>query len=157
MESYLFKQLSFVRHQTISHVDGINDDISHHIPEGFNNNIKWNLGHIYVVQENFAFGHLKDKMFIPRNFKNYFGPGTKPEYWDATVPDIYELIQLLKNQVIRVEATLENQLKKSFLKSYVTSTRMELTTLEEFLSFCLYHEGMHFDAIKSIKRTIKFD
>lgn len=157
MKSYLFKQLRFVRNQTLSHVEGINNESSHRIPKGFNNNIKWNLGHIYVVQENFAFRHLEDKMLIPRNFKNYFGPGTKPEYWDAAVPDIHELIQLLTNQVLRVEQTLESQLKKSFGKPYVTSTGIQLTTIEEFLSFCLYHEGMHFDAIKSIKRTFEID
>lgn len=155
MENYIFKQLSFVRSQTIYHVDGISNESSHHIPEGFNNNIKWNLGHIYVVQENFAFRHLQDKIDIPQNFIDYFGPGTKPENWDEAVPDIDRLVQLLRNQVIRVEQTLENQLKESVEKPYVTSTGIELSTVEEFLSFCLYHEGMHFDAIKTIKRTIE--
>ncbi|MGW6297332.1 DinB family protein [Peribacillus butanolivorans] len=46
MKNYIFKQLKFVRENTIRYVANMNDEKSLFIPVGFNNNIKWNLGHI---------------------------------------------------------------------------------------------------------------
>ena len=44
MKNYLLKQLRFVRENTINCLAEMNDEASLFIPEGFNNNIKWNLG-----------------------------------------------------------------------------------------------------------------
>ncbi|MFE0507087.1 DinB family protein [Peribacillus butanolivorans] len=73
-----FKQLKFVREITIKYVANMNDETSLFIPVGFNNNIKWNLGHIYVVQERFAFDIIGEKMTMPNHFKELFSTGTKP-------------------------------------------------------------------------------
>ncbi|WP_100406986.1 DinB family protein [Bacillus solitudinis] len=154
MEHYIFKQLRFVREQTIGHVAEMNDEKSLIIPKGFNNNIKWNLGHIYIAQEKFAFHFIGEKLIIPAHFPELFSPGTNPNNWGAQVPSIHELIQLLTNQVNRVEKGLELRMKETVEEPYTTSMGLTLSTVEEFLSFCLYHEGMHFDAIKSIKRLI---
>ncbi|MGI8384121.1 DinB family protein [Robertmurraya sp. P23] len=155
MENYIFKQLRFVRDNTIGHVAEMNDESSLSIPEGFNNNIKWNLGHIYVVQEKFAFHFTGEEMKIPDQFTELFSPGTKPRDWGEEVPPIHELILLLENQVRRIEQVLKFRIKEAVEQPYTTSTGLTLSTVEEFLSFCLYHEGMHFDTIKSIKRIIQ--
>lgn len=154
MGNYLFKQLKFVRDNTINHVKGINDEKSLYIPRGFNNNIKWNLGHIYVVQEKFAFSFIGEEIKIPDHFIELFSPGSKPEDWGEIVPSVDELIHLLENQTTRIEDVLEARFKDSVEQPYTTSKGLTLSTVEEFLSFCLYHEGMHFDAIKSIERVL---
>ena len=41
MEHYIFKQLRFVRENTLSQVVGMKDEESLLIPKRFNNNIKW--------------------------------------------------------------------------------------------------------------------
>ncbi|HWL26030.1 MAG TPA: DinB family protein [Ureibacillus sp.] len=156
MNNYLLKQLRFVRENTINCVAEMNDEVSLFIPEGFNNNIKWNLGHIYVVQEKFAFYFIKEKMIMPNNFSELFTTGTKPTNWrDQVLPAIKELIQLLENQIDRIEQTLEFRLKEVIGTPFTTSTGLTLSTVEELLSFCLYHEGMHFATIKSYKRIIQ--
>ncbi|MFP3125659.1 DinB family protein [Ectobacillus funiculus] len=156
MKNYIFKQLRFVRESTINCVAEINDEASLFIPKGFNNNIKWNLGHIYVVQEKFAFYFIKEKMIMPNNFSELFTTGTKPTNWeDQTLPTISELIQLLENQTERIEQTLELRLKEVIEKPFTTSTGLTLSTVKELLSFCLYHEGMHFATIKSYERIIQ--
>jgi DinB superfamily len=153
MGNFIIKQLRFVRDNTIRQVKEIDETSSLFIPEGFNNHIKWNLGHIYLVQEKFAFQFIGEKMDMPNSFPELFSPGTYPANWGEQVPSIQELIQLLEGQVDRIEGVLENKMKVA-VGPYTTSTGLTLSTVEEFLSFCLYHEGMHFDAIKSIKRMI---
>lgn len=156
MRSYIFKQLRFVRENTIGYVTEMNDEASLFIPEGFNNNIKWNLGHIYVVQEKFAYYFIKEKMIMPNNFSELFTTGTSPTNWgNQALPTISELIQLLENQIDRIEQALEFRLKEVIEKPYTTSTGITLSTVEELLSFCLYHEGMHFATIKSYQRIIQ--
>ena len=156
MENYLLKQLRFVRENTINSVAEMNDEASLLIPEGFNNNIKWNLGHIYVVQEKFAYSFIKEKMNMPKNFSELFTTGTSPTNWgNQALPTISELIQLLKNQIDRIEQALEFRLKEVIEKPFTTSTGLTLSTVEELLSFCLYHEGMHFATIKSYQRIIQ--
>ncbi|MDQ0199995.1 DinB family protein [Neobacillus ginsengisoli] len=156
MENYIFNHLRFARDNTIGQVAEVNDRTSLIIPEGFNNNIKWNLGHIYVVQEIFAFRSNEEKMKMPDHFMKLFSRGTKPGDWGEQVPSIHELIQLLENQFNRIEQVLEPRLKETVEHPFTTSTgSLTLSTVEEFLSFCLYHEGIHVEAIKSIKRIIQ--
>ncbi|MCO0597018.1 DinB family protein [Peribacillus butanolivorans] len=156
MKNYIFKQLKFVRENTIRHVANMNDETSLFIPVGFNNNIKWNLGHIYAVQERFAFDIIGEKMTMPNHFTELFSTGTKPSEWgEQKSPAIYDLIQLLDNQVNRVEQALEFRLNTTLEQPYTTSTGLTLSSVEELLTFCLYHEGMHFGAIKSISQMFQ--
>ncbi|MGW6383988.1 hypothetical protein [Peribacillus butanolivorans] len=79
MKNYIFKQLKFVRETLLGTWQiNMNDETSLFIPVGFNNNIKWNLGNIYVVQERFAFDIIGEKMTMPNHFKELFSTGTKP-------------------------------------------------------------------------------
>ena len=90
---------------------------------------------------------------MPNNFSDLFSTGTKPTDWgEKVLPTISELIQLLEEQVDRIEQTLEFRLKEVIEKPFTTSTGLTLSTVEELLSFCLYHEGMHFATINSFKR-----
>jgi len=156
MKNYLLKQLRFVRENTINCVAEINDEVSLFIPEGFNNNIKWNLGHIYVVQEKFAFYFIKEKMITSNNYSELFTIGTSPTNWGKqALPTISGLIQLLENQIDRIEQALQFRLKEVTEKPLTTSTGLTLSTVEELLSFCLYHEGMHFATIKLYKRIVQ--
>ncbi|MBU5441239.1 DinB family protein [Paenibacillus sp. MSJ-34] len=155
MKHYLFNQLRFVRNNTMRQAAEIGDEQSAIVPVGFNNNIKWNLGHIYVAQEKFAFILTGETSNMPDHYPGLFGPGTKPGDWDDGVPPMRELMQLLESQTDRIEQALEMRLKDQIEQPYTTSTGLTLSTVEELLSFCLYHEGMHFDAIKTMKRLIR--
>ena len=155
MKHYVIKQIRFVRENTLSQVAGMKDEESLFIPKGFNNNIKWNLGHIYVIQEKFGFQLTGEEVELPKDFIELFSTGTKPIEWgNQVMPTIHELIQLLINQLDRIEKNLDGRLDDG-IEPYTTSTGLTLLTVKELISFCLYHEGMHFNAIKSIKRMIQ--
>lgn len=154
MKHYVVKQLRFVRENTLSQVVGMKEEETLFIPKGFNNNIKWNLGHIYLIQEKFGFQIIGEETKLPNNFMELFSTGTKPVDWrNQVLPTTDELIQLLINQLERIEKNLDGRLEDEIVP-YTTSTGLSLSTVKELISFCLYHEGMHFNAIKSIKRMI---
>jgi uncharacterized damage-inducible protein DinB len=154
MNNYLFHQLRFVRDNTIKQVKELSEEETCTVPRGFNNNILWNLGHILLVHEKFAFALTNENMELPKHFAEMFAPGTKPENWGTEVPSLDEILLLLSKQIERIGQTLEHRLEEKLEKPYVTSSGLELSAVKECLSFCLYHEGMHFAAIKAIKQHL---
>ena len=155
MKHYLFDQLHFVRNNTLNELADVSDSLSDIIPAGFNNNIKWNAGHIFFIQEKFSFHFAGEEMCISEEFSNLFCPGSKPKVGKENVPTITEIKEMLSKQVERVEINFKHCLKESSpIGGYTTSKGLPLSTVEEFLSFCLYHEGMHFEKIKLLKKIL---
>lgn len=151
MSNFVVDQLGFVRRQTVDYVRSISDSDTEIIPVGLKNNIKWNLGHMYVVLEKFAFQLTGEETKHPANFSKLFAPGTKPSDWDIEPPTLSQIIDLLTEQIIRVESVLSSKLKEEINPHYKSSTGLTFTTVEQLLGFLIYHEAMHFATIKNIK------
>lgn len=150
MRAYLFEHLAFVRTQTLNLVRNVPDDIAEMIPSGMNNHVKWNMGHVLFTLERFAFGVNGESMHLPEHYTELFRTGSKPREISAAWPSMHELVELLAVQVDRIEHRYAMHLHDTVLSPYTNSKGLKLTRVEEFLSFCLYHEGMHFDKMKSI-------
>ncbi|MFA9455144.1 DinB family protein [Halalkalibacter sp. AB-rgal2] len=156
MSHYLFQQLKFVRKATIDYVKGVNESRMEVVPAGVNNNIKWNLGHIYVVTEKFALQLTGEKVTVPDKFPELFNPCTSPKDWSSIdIPMKEELIILLNEQIVNVESLLSERIGEPIKQIYNTSTGLQISNVAECLSFCLYHEGMHFGAIKGINQQLQ--
>ncbi|OKP67699.1 hypothetical protein A3842_27890 [Paenibacillus sp. P3E] len=155
MGNFVLDQLGFVRRQTVDYVRSISDSSAEIVPTGLNNNIKWNLGHMYVVLEKFAFRLTGEETKVPTNFSKLFDPGTKPSDWDAEPPTMSQIINLLTEQIDRVESVLASKLKEEITPHYKSSTGLTYTTVEQLLGFLIYHEAMHFATIKNIRSIIK--
>jgi len=150
-DQIVFQQLEFVRKVTIQAVTGISEETLDRIPEGFNNNVRWNLGHIYLVQEKFAFHFAGEPMQLPENFDRLFGRGTKPADWNEEPPTLELLLEMLAAQPARILESLHDRLDEQ-VEPYTTGSGLTLSTIGEFINFTLYHEGMHFNSIKLLKR-----
>lgn len=154
MSNVVTDQLGFVRRQAVEYVRNINDPDSEIIPTGLKNNIKWNLGHMYVIHEKFAFQLAGQETTYPANFSKLFDPGTKPSDWNIEPPTLSQIIDLLTEQIERVESVLSSKLKEEINPHYKSSTGLIFTDAEQLLGFLIYHEAMHFATIKNIKSII---
>lgn len=154
MSNFVVDQLGFVRRQAVDYVRSINESAAEIIPAGLKNNIKWNLGHMYVVHEKFAFQLTGEETKYPTNFSKLFDPGTKPSDWDIESPTMSQIIDLLTEQIERVDSVLSSKLKEEIEPHYKSSTGLTFTTVEQLLGFLIYHEAMHFATIKNIKSII---
>ncbi|MDQ0256819.1 ADP-heptose:LPS heptosyltransferase [Evansella vedderi] len=156
MEEILFKQLQFVRDNTLKTLETITEDHADQIPEGFHNNIRWNLGHIYFVLEVFAFERNELPTKLPQEFYALFAPGTSPAEWkNAPTPTLSELTLLLQEQQGRIKTTLEGRLHEKAKNPLITKSGLNLETVGEFLNFNLFHEGVHFSTIQLYKRLLQ--
>ncbi|CAM3989798.1 DinB family protein [Saccharibacillus endophyticus] len=155
MSNFVMDQLKFVRLQTIEYVKGMDDSTTEIIPIGLKNHIKWNLGHMYVIHEKFAFQLAGQDTQYPANFNKLFDPGTKPSDWDIEPPTLSRLLDLLTEQMQRVEEVLSSKLNEDIHSPYKSSTGLTFTTVEQLLGFLIYHEAMHFATIKNMKSIIE--
>ncbi|GGH21736.1 DinB family protein [Paenibacillus segetis] len=156
MEAFLFKQIAFVRAQILKLLDDVSEEMADQIPEGFRNNIHWNLGHIYIILERFAFHFLNLPEQLPDGFKEQFAIGSSPLTTPDTVPvpSFQELKILLQEQPERIRVALAQRLQEKIDPPYTTSSGMTLETPEQFLIFGIYHEAQHLNTIKYYKKVL---
>ena len=92
MESTIFHHVERVRRSTLKLAEGLDGAMLDVRPAGFNNTIRWNLGHILTVQEGLLFGRANEPMNTPEHYRELFGNGTKPADWTVEPPTLAELI-----------------------------------------------------------------
>ncbi|GAA0134329.1 DinB family protein [Paenibacillus sp. YSY-4.3] len=155
MGEIIFSQLEFIRSQTLKMVQDLPEEQADIIPARFRNNIRWNLGHIAFVQDAFAFQLSGRPSLIPSEYKSFFANGTSPEKWTEDVPKLADIVELLGQQPKQIASILSGKLEERVSKPYTTSSGFTLDTVEGFLNFNLYHEGMHFSVIKMYKKLIQ--
>jgi uncharacterized damage-inducible protein DinB len=150
MSQTILNQFGMTRNFFLKKVEALPNDIVRVQPEGFNNNILWHIGHVLTVTEQFMFGFPKKTTYLPENYVELFGNGTKPADWnEENVPQLDELISQLKEQVTRLKEinveSFEQVLKKPFLG---------FETYGELAQMALFHEAHHLGQIHSIQRVI---
>ncbi|MDQ0062209.1 DinB family protein [Paenibacillus harenae] len=152
MNENLFTQIESIRNLTIKAVEGISEQTLDIVPEGFNNSLRWNLGHIYLVQEKFAFHFAGEPVQLSESFERLFARGTKPADWKEKPPALEVLLEMLAEQPKRIHKALLDRLDEPVTPTYTTGSGVQLSTIGEFLTFTLYHEGMHINTIRLLKR-----
>ncbi|MBM7567604.1 DinB family protein [Paenibacillus sacheonensis] len=159
MEHYLYGQLAFVRAQTLKLAEGVSERDADRIPEGFRNNIRWHLGHIYVVMERYAYKYTGLPLNAPDGWAAWFEFGTSPltAPEGAVLPTLDELRERLGGQIERIQATYESRIQEPVATPYTTTSGLLLETLEQFFSINLYHEGMHLSTIRAYKRLLSIE
>ena len=122
------------------------------IPEGFSNNLAWNLGHIIVAQQGLVYRLSGLPMYISDDMRNTYMNGTKPTC-NTTQAEIDELKALLFSLI---EKTKEDYANGKFVtyNEYTTGTGFHLASTMEAMNFNNYHEGLHFGFMMNIRNFI---
>jgi uncharacterized damage-inducible protein DinB len=146
----LFNQLESYRSYILGVLENVTEEEAEVIPKGFNNNIRWNLGHIYLDQYLWIQAVTKEKAGVPEQFQTWFGYGTSPANFTSETPTIGELKNLLKEQPAQIKAQYGERLEEEF-----PPTEMGMHTIEQVLIRTIFHEGMHLQTILDLKKCMK--
>ena len=89
-------------------IEKSNYEILFKIPEGFNNNILWQIGHCITSQQSHMYMRSGLTMYMSKEFEESFKNGSSPASWKIT-PDVNEVKHLLigfqvKNYVQALQA-----------------------------------------------------
>lgn len=122
------------------------------VPEGYTNNLIWNIGHIVVVQQMLVYNLSGLPMMVSVEMVEKYKRGTKPE-----TPVSEEEIAQIKSLL---HATLEQTQKDYTLgvfKDYNAFTTMSGFTIrnaQEAMEFNNYHEGVHTGVMMRISKFL---
>src|ERR1700761_3271187 len=94
-------------------METIDHEMLFKIPEGFNNNIIWQIGHCITSQQRHMYMRSGLPMYISQEFMESFKIGSSPGSWKI-IPDVNEVKRLLIDTVNRLESDLESGLFVSY-------------------------------------------
>lgn len=122
------------------------------VPEGFNNNIIWNVAHTIVTQQLLVYKLSGLHSVLSDEMIETYRKGTKTER-DVTQAEVDEIKGLLFSTVEKNKEDYNNKLFKNY-NEYTVSTKSTLTNVEEAIDFNTFHEGIHLGYILALKRSL---
>lgn len=122
------------------------------IPEGFNNNLIWNIGHIVVTQQLLVYKFSGLPMMISDEIVEKYRKGTKPEQ-DVTQAEADEIKVLLFDTLHKLELDYNNGIFVNY-QEYPTSTGFILKSALGAIEFNNFHEGLHIGIMMSLRKFV---
>ncbi|MFS0723634.1 DinB family protein [Paenibacillus sp. 1P07SE] len=117
-------------------------------PKGFNNTIRWNVGHLVYWMDKYTRLNFGSPIEISVHYEELFNSGTRPSDWTITPPSKEELIAQLSAQLARFSELSPEMLDKS-LQSPFEMGPFKFHTSGELFNFALMHEAIHLGVITS--------
>lgn len=122
------------------------------VPEGFNNNIIWNVAHLVATQQLLTYKLSGLPMRVDETFVETYKKGTKANGM-VSAKDIATIKSMLFSSVEQTKEDYNNGVFKSY-NAYTTSTGSTLTSFEDAMAFNNYHEGIHLGYILAMKKSL---
>jgi hypothetical protein len=122
------------------------------IPEGFNNNLIWNIAHIVVTQQRLIYKFSGLPLRISDEIFEKYKGGTRPN-GVVTKAEVEKIQSLLFDTIHQTEVDFENKIFKNY-QEYTSSIGFTITTIEDAMSFNNYHEALHTGVIMSIRKLV---
>lgn len=122
------------------------------VPQGFNNNLIWNIAHIVVVQQMLVYNLSGLPMMVSKEMVDAYKRGTRPDR-DLTQQEIDEIKTLLTTTIDQTEQDFAAGIFKNY-NEFTTMTGFNLKNAEEAMAFNYYHEAVHTGMMMSIRKFI---
>ena len=145
-----FETTKLARGRALDIIKDLSDEQLLSIPEGFSNNILWNLGHIVVAHQYLVYKLSGLDMVVPQSMVTSFIGGTSPKDWEST-PNIAELKTLVMSTMEQFEADIK---ANKFQNYEGLDVGKQLETTEDAATYNCLHEGEHIGVIKSLARLV---
>ncbi|MBL4724670.1 MAG: DinB family protein [Lutibacter sp.] len=147
-----FDTLKKSRLLTLKAINSLTIEQLNKIPEGFKNNIAWNVTHLVVTQQLICYKLSGLKCLISDELIANFQKGSAPSYKisESEFEEIKKLFLALPDNLVEDYA---NGIFKSY-NEYTTSVDVTLGNIDDAIIFNLYHEGIHLGIILQLKKFI---
>jgi DinB superfamily len=150
---FAFEMLRASRKNVINLLKEYSIEEINRIPDGFSNNLVWNLGHLVVTQQLLCYSLAGVPPLVTTEQINAYRKGTKPtEFVDEAA--FQELIELSEKCIQQTEIDFQNGILGAFPQPYMTSYGIELASSEKAILFCNAHEGLHYGYCLALRKMI---
>jgi hypothetical protein len=147
-----FDVLRISRELILKELEGLTLDQIHETPEGFKNNIAWNVAHVVATQQVLHYKMSGLNCLCPDDLIDDYKKGTSPTkiFTEEEFEEVKELLMGLPD-------TLEEDFEAGIFENYdeyPTSTGFVLASIETAIAFNNFHEGIHYGIIRAIKKLV---
>jgi len=147
-----FDTLLKARELTLKAIHNLSIEQLNKIPEGFKNNIAWNVAHLVVTQQLLCYKFSGLDCLISDEIITDFQKGSSPNYNVSK-----EEFETIKKQLLKFPVKLDEDYTKGIFKNYTeytTSVNVTLRSIEDAIDFNLLHEGIHLGVILQLKKFV---
>lgn len=133
-------------------IKGLTIEQLNNIPQGFNNNIAWNIGHTMVTQQLLVYKLSGLPCSISDDTIAKYAKGS-----NGNISMTTEEMKLTLNQLDTLAEQTEKDYKAGLFKTYnnyTTSQGFELTDVATAIQFSNYHEGLHLGIMMALKKLV---
>ena len=149
---YNFYILEQTRNNILNAIKDYSIEQLNTIPDGFNNNLIWNFGHVLITQQLLCYGLSGLPMHFDKELITKYRKGSKPV--DFVDKSEYEFLKEKTFQLIEQTKTdYANGTFKEY-QSYTTSFNVTINSVEDAIRFNNVHEGLHFGSVLAIRKLI---
>ena len=135
----------------INTINELTIDQLNEIPQGYNNNIIWNMGHLIATHQVICYRRAGIDTVVDADFVNTYAPGTRPERF-ITPEEVLRIQELFFTTLERFEQDLQTDLFDNYTP-WTTRAGVEINNISDADAFLPYHEGMHVGYIMAQKRA----
>lgn len=151
MDKY-FDIIAQTRANFIKLIEGLSIEQVNHIPEGFNNNIIWNLAHAISAQQILCYRLSGLTPVVDETFVELFKKGTKPEQFIDEEKLAY-IKKLATATIEKLKLDVADQAFNNYTP-YTTSYNVSLASIEDAIKFVSVHEGLHYGYATALRRLV---
>jgi len=124
------------------------------IPQGFNNNIIWNMGHILVSTLGLCYIRSQVNPDLSLPFAGRFGKGTRPTV-KATGEEVAEIKRLLITSLDQIEKDIHAGVFENWQTCTTDTYQIPMDSVQSTLVCCLAHENLHLGIARAQKAVLK--
>lgn len=150
--SSVFKVQKTIREILLKVLEGHSLEQLNKIPDGFKNNLIWNVAHCISSQQVLVYKLSGLPTLVSDEFIDKYKKGTKPE-GDVSQAEADEIKALLFTTFDQTEKDYANNVFTHY-NAYTTSMGFDLTNVQDALDFVNYHEGIHTGIIMGIRKHV---
>ena len=150
----IFDFIVNARKAFIQLIDGLTIEELNKIPDGYNNNIIWNFGHIVVSTQTLCYvrsGILTDATSVKYN--EFYKRDSRPTY-TVTEAEVAELKAIALKSIGKIKEDYAQGVFAGFSPFSTATDGVELKSVDEVLITTIGHDNLHFGYALALKRKI---
>ncbi|QII70534.1 DinB family protein [Apibacter sp. B3706] len=147
-----FEIFKIYRKSLVQEIDDLSLEQLQKIPEGFKNNIFWNVAHTLVSQQILHYKMSGLNPLITNDWIENYQNGTFPRFVITE-----DEIDYLKSKLIITAEQLEEDFNEKRFESYTefeTKMGIVISSVEDAINFNNTHEALHYGIVSSMKKLV---
>ncbi|MCX8677653.1 DinB family protein [Apibacter sp. B3919] len=147
-----FEIFKIFRKSLVQEIDDLSIEQLQKIPEGFKNNIFWNVAHTLVSQQILHYKMSGLNPLITNDWIENYQNGSFPRFVITE-----DEIDYLKSKLIITAEQLEEDFNEKKFESYTefeTKMGIVISSVEDAINFNNTHEALHYGIVSSMKKLV---